>query len=80
MHFASKIDVLVLVVLCMEEAGHVERTGKRTGLYRVLVEKPEGKRTLGRARRKWEVSIKMYLQEEGCGDTDWIELIQNRDR
>jgi hypothetical protein len=45
-----------------------------------LVEKPEGKRTLGRARRRWEDSIKMDLQEVGCRDMDWIELAQDRDR
>ena len=42
--------------------------------------KPEGKRPLGRPRRRWEDNIKMDLQEVGCGGTDWIELAQNRDR
>jgi len=46
----------------------------------VLVEKPEGKSTLGRPRRRWEESIKMDLQKVGCGDMDWIELAQDRDR
>ena len=41
--------------------------------------KPEGKRTLGKARRRWE-DIKMDLQEVGCGGTDWIELARDRDR
>jgi ribosome biogenesis protein Nip4 len=41
---------------------------------------PEGKRQLGRPRRRWEDNIKMELQEIGCGDTDWIELAQDRDR
>jgi hypothetical protein len=44
------------------------------------VEKPEGKRPLGRPRRSWEDSIKMYLQEVGCGDMDWISLPQDSDR
>jgi hypothetical protein len=44
----------------------------RRGLYRVLVEKPEGKRPLGRPRRRWEDNIKIYLQEVGCGGMDWI--------
>jgi len=44
------------------------------------VGKPEGKRPLGRPRRRWEDNIKMDLQEVGCGDMDWIELAQNRDR
>ena len=47
-------------------------------VYRVLVEKPEGKRALGRHRRRWEDSIKMDLQEEECGGMDWIELAQDR--
>jgi hypothetical protein len=47
---------------------------------RVLVGKPEGKRPLGRARRRWEDNIKMNLQEVGGGRGDWIELAQDRDR
>ena len=54
--------------------------GKRRGVYRVLVGKREGKRPLGRPRRRWENNIKMDLQEVGCGDKDWIELAQDRDR
>jgi len=49
-------------------------------VYRVSVRKPEGKRPLGRPRRRWEDNIKMYLQEGGCGGMDWIELAQDRDR
>jgi len=45
-----------------------------------LVVKPEGKRSLGRPRRRWKDNIKMDLQEVGCGGMDWIELVQNRDR
>ena len=50
------------------------------GVYRVLVGKPEGKRPLGRPRRRWEDNIKMDLQEVGgcCGD--WMELAQDRER
>jgi len=48
------------------------------GMYRVLVGKPEGKRPLGRPRRRWEDNIKMDLQEVGCGGMDWIELTENR--
>ena len=46
----------------------------------VLVRKPEGKGRLGRSRRRWEDNIKMDLYEVGCGDMDWIELAQDRDR
>jgi hypothetical protein len=53
---------------------------ERGGLYRVLVGKHEGKRPLGRPRRRWEENIKMDLQEVGCGGTDWIELSQDKDR
>jgi hypothetical protein len=45
-------------------------------VYRVLVGKPEGKRPLGRPRRRWEYNIKMYLQEVRCGDMDRIQLAQ----
>ena len=56
------------------------RIGEGRGMYRVLVGKPEGKRPLGRPRRRWEYNIKMYLQKIGCGGVDWIELAQDRDR
>jgi len=45
-----------------------------------LLGKPEGKRPLGRPRRRWEDSIKMDFQEVGCGGMDWIELAQDRDK
>ena len=64
----------------MRWAGNVARMGEWRGVYRVLVGKPEGKRPLGRPRRKWEDNIKMDLQEVGCGDVDWIELAQDRER
>ena len=60
--------------------GHVARKGERRGIYRVLVGKPEGKRPLGRPRRRWEVNIKIVVQEVGCGGMNWIELAQVRDR
>jgi hypothetical protein len=52
---------------------HVALTGERRGVYRVLVEKPEGRRPLGRPRRRWEDNIKMDLQEVGWGE--WTGLI-----
>ena len=64
----------------MRWAGHVAHIGERRGIYSVLVGKPEGKRPLGRSRHRCEDSIKMDLQEVGCGGTDWIKLVQDRDR
>jgi hypothetical protein len=54
--------------------------GEKRGVHRVLVGKPEGKRPLGRPRRRWEDNIKMDLQEVGGGYTDWMELAQDTDR
>jgi hypothetical protein len=54
--------------------------GERRGVYRVLVGKPEGKRTIGRLRRRWDDDIKLDLQEVGCGGVDWIDLAQYRGR
>jgi len=54
--------------------------GEGRGVYRILVGKLEGKRPLGRPRRRWEDNIKMGLQEVGCGGMDWIELAQDGDR
>jgi hypothetical protein len=63
----------------MRWAGHVARMGKDRSVYRVLVEKPEGKRPLGRPRRRREDDIKMDLQKVGGGRGEWMELAQDRD-
>jgi hypothetical protein len=55
-------------------AGHVARTGNRRGAYRVLAVKREGRRPLGRARRRWEDNTEMDLREVGCGGKNWIDL------
>ena len=55
------------------------RMGEEKGVYRVLVGKPEGRRPLGRPRRRWVDNIKMDLEEVGCGGMDWIGLTQDRD-
>ena len=60
----------------MRWAGHVAHMGEGRGVHRVLVGKPEGKRPLGRRRRRWEDSIKMDLQEVGGGCGDCMELAQ----
>ena len=60
-------------------AGHVARMGEGRDVYRVLVGKSEGKRPLGRPRRRWEDNIKMDLQEVGGGCEDWMELVQDRE-
>jgi len=64
----------------MRWAGHVACMGEERGVYRFLVGKPEGKRPLGRPRRRWVDSISMDLQEVRCGYMDWIGLAKNRDR
>jgi len=64
----------------MRWEGHIERMEDMSGVYRVLVGKPEGKRPLGRQGRRWEGNNKMNLEEVGCGCMDWIQLAQNRDR
>ena len=55
------------------------RMGEGTGVHKVLVGKPEGKRPLGRPRRRWGYNIKMDLEEVGRGCGDWMELAQDRD-
>jgi hypothetical protein len=52
----------------------------RRDVFRAFVVKPEGKKPLGRPRRRWDDNIKMDLQEVGCGSMDWIEMAQDRDR
>jgi hypothetical protein len=53
--------------------------GEEKRVHRVLVGKPDGKRPLGRLRRRWEDNVKMDLQEVGGGRGDWLELAQDRD-
>ena len=76
---SSRNIVRVIKSRRMRWAGHVARMGEERGVYRVLVGKPEGKRPLGRPRRRWVDNIRMDLQEVGCGYMDWIGLAQNRD-
>jgi hypothetical protein len=61
-------------------AGHVARLGEEKGVHRVLVGKPEGKKPVGRHRRRWVDNIKMGLQEVGGSCGNWMELAQDRDR
>jgi len=63
----------------MRWAGHVACMGNRIGVFEDLVGKPEGKRTLGRHRCRWDDNIQTDLQEVGCGK-DWIELAEDRNR
>jgi len=72
--------VLVVKSRRMRWVGHVALMGEGRGVHRFLVGKPEGKRPLGRSRRRWEDNIKMGLQEVGRGCGDWMELSQDRDR
>jgi hypothetical protein len=61
-------------------AGHVAHRGEWRGAHRTFVGRPEGRKPIGRPRDRWEVNIKMDLQEVGCRGMDWIELAQDRGR
>ena len=74
--YSSPNIVRVIKSRRMRLVGHVARMGEERG----LVGKPEGKRPLGRPRRRWVDNIRMDLQEVGCGYMDWIGLGQGRDR
>jgi hypothetical protein len=64
----------------MRWAGHVARVGEGRGVYRVLVGIPEGRRLLGKPRRRWDDNIRMVFRKVGCGCVDWMELAQDRKR
>ena len=66
--------------MCVYGMGHVARMGQGRGVHRVLVGRPEGKRPLGRPRRRWGDNIKMDLQEVGGSCEDWMELALDRNR
>jgi len=63
----------------MRLTGHVARMGEKRGVYSALVGKPEGKKSPGRPRRRWEDTIKMDLQEVECGVMNLNKLAQDRD-
>jgi len=78
--YSSPNIVRVIKSRIMRWAGHVAGMGEKRGVYRVVVGKPEGKRPLGRPRRRWDDNIKTDLQEVGFRGMDWIELAQDRGR
>ena len=78
--YCSPNIVRVIKSRRMRWMGHVARMAEGRGVHKVLVGKPEGKRPLGRPRRRWEDTIKMDLQEVGRGCGDWMVLTQDRDR
>jgi hypothetical protein len=64
----------------MRWEGHVARMGEKRNAFRLLVGKPEGKRLLGRPRRRWVDNIRMDLREMGWGHVDWIGLAHDKTR
>jgi hypothetical protein len=76
--YSSPNIVRVIKSRRMRWAGHVALMGEGRGVYRVLDGRPEGKRPLGRPRRRWEDNIKMDLMEIGIDGANWIHLAQDR--
>jgi hypothetical protein len=76
--YSSSNIVRVIKARRIRWAGHVARMGKGRGVYRVLVGRSEGKRPLGRSRRRWEDNILMDLRERGIDGANWIQLAQDR--
>jgi hypothetical protein len=76
--YSSPNIIRVIKSRSMRWAGHVARIGERKGVYKVSVGRPEGKRPLGRPRRRWEENIKLDLREMGIDGATWIRLAQDR--
>jgi hypothetical protein len=82
--YSSPIIIIIIIIIIIKSrrmrwVGHVARMGKgRRGVYRILVGRPEGKRPLGRPRRRWEDNIKLDLREIGIDGANWIRLAQDR--
>jgi hypothetical protein len=70
--YSSPIIVRVIKARRMRWAGHVACMGEVRGAYNISVGRPEGRRPLGRPRRRWDDNIKMDLRKIGFGDVDWI--------
>jgi hypothetical protein len=81
LHDLYSSPTIVRVIKCrrMRWEGHVEWMGKGRGVYSAVVGKPDGKRQMGRLRRRWADNGRMDLKEVGCGGMDWIELAHGRD-
>jgi hypothetical protein len=77
--YSSPIIIRMIKSGRLKWAGHVARMGEKNA-YRILVGKPEGKRPLGRPRRRWVDNIKMDLRERGWDGVDWIDMAQDRDQ
>jgi hypothetical protein len=78
--YSSPSIIRIIKSRRMRWKGHVTRMGEKRNAYRLLVRKPEGKRPLGRPRRRWVDNIRMDLREVGWGDVDWIGLAKDRNR
>jgi hypothetical protein len=78
--YSSSSMIRIIKSRRMRWAGHVARMGEKRNAYRTLVGKLEGKRPLGRPRRRWVDNNKMDLGEVGWGVVDWIGLAQDRNR
>jgi hypothetical protein len=78
--YSSPSVIRIIKARMMRCAGHVARMEEKRNAYRLLVGKPEGRRPLGRPKRRWLDSIRMDLVEVGWADVDWIGLAEDRDR
>jgi hypothetical protein len=78
--YSSHSIVRVIKARRMRWAGHVVHMGEVRGTYNILVGRPEGRRPLGRPRRRWDDNIKMDLREIGFGGVDWIHWAHDRVR
>jgi hypothetical protein len=78
--YSSPNIIQVIKSRRMRWAGHVAHMGEGRGAYRILVGRPEGRRSLGRPRHRWEDNIKMDLQEVRWEGVDLIDMAQDRDR
>jgi hypothetical protein len=78
--YSSSSTIRIIKSRMMRWAGHVARMGEKRNSYKILVGKSEGKRLLGRPRRRWVDNIKMYLKEIRWDGVDWIDVAQDRNQ